>query len=108
MVAADYTSAFAGLSLCFLGAWLSDIWKGSWLGVGIEARQRGGTEYRLALETPFLVGSCRNVTVLPNDQAVFQMAGAIVLLDLPSHRLATLTTGRSPAVVLSKPIGQSE
>lgn len=54
----------------------------------------------LALETPYVATWLRNVTVMPNNQAVLQAGNVIVLLDVPTRRLAAITRGVYPVVVL--------
>lgn len=63
-------------------------------------------DYTLAFETPFADWICRNATVLPSDQIVFQLGrskddGQIVILDMVQKRLGFLTMGQGPIVVLS-------
>lgn len=65
-------------------------------GFGVQGPE---SEYRLALETPFLSAWWRNVTILPNDEAVAELNDAIVLVHLPSRRVGFLTKGEAPVVV---------
>ncbi len=70
-------------------------------GIGIEKDKRW--EYNLALDTPFVQWFCRNVVILPNDQALFQMKDMLLILDMPSRKLGFLTIGRGPVVVMNDP-----
>ncbi len=56
--------------------------------------------YRLGLETPFLSWCFRNVTILPNEQAVLQIGDQIAILDLGTRALGVLAAGRGPVVMI--------
>jgi len=61
--------------------------------------------YTLAFETPFEQWNCRNATVLPGNQVVFQLGqdrtdAQVVILDMEHRNLACLTMGQGPVVVL--------
>jgi len=97
------------------GFWASGgihVWTGEGRSVDLDGDGYGNEwqwddsyrSYTLALETPFMMAYCRNITVLPNDQAVIQVGQTIALLDLPAKRLATLAAGRGPTVVLAEPV----
>ncbi len=76
---------------------------GFWAAEGLSIEHDEKRMYRLALEIPFtgpFSWACRNTVILPEDQAVFQVADQILVLDLPSRKLGFLTMGRGPVVVL--------
>ena len=61
--------------------------------------------YTLAFETPFEQWVCRNATVLPGNQVVFQLGqdrtdAQVVILDMEHRNLACLAIGQGPAVVM--------
>ena len=61
--------------------------------------------YTLAFETPFEQWICRNATVLPGNQVVFQLGqdpsdAEVVILDMEHRNLACLAIGQGPVVVL--------
>ncbi len=69
----------------------SDIWSGKW--------------FTLGFETPLLSLWCREVSLLPEDQLVFEIGRTwptceIMLYDLHSKQLAPVASGRSPIVLL--------
>ncbi|HEY3415145.1 MAG TPA: hypothetical protein VGM51_19090 [Armatimonadota bacterium] len=72
-------------------------------GRGITVNKKG-EEYNLALETPYLAWTPRFATLLPGDMAVFQLGPNIMLLHMPTKRIAILAEGRSPVVVLKQPV----
>jgi hypothetical protein len=82
----------------------ANFWPGQGLYIA-RSRDGGSARYHLAFETPFSGWECRNVTVLPNDQVVFQ-AGAepdvAQILEADSHtgKFGFLTMGAGPLVVL--------
>lgn len=61
-----------------------------------------GGPLRLALETPFYQWRVGKPIVLPSDQVVYECGPQIVLLDIPTRRIAFLARGRSPVVVLDR------
>ncbi len=87
------------------GAW--SLWLGFWPAEGVSVFYKDQFRYRLALETPFVSWICRSASLLPSQQAVFQLGrgldSQIVLLDLPNRKLAVLAMGQGPAVVLDAP-----
>jgi hypothetical protein len=57
----------------------------------------------LSLETPFIQWMVRNITVLPGDQAVFQLGeNQICLFDRETRRLGLIVKGRGAVVGLSE------
>lgn len=56
----------------------------------------------VALDTPFISWVPSNVTVLPNNQIVFEMGRQICILDCETRKIGVLAKGRSPIVVLVK------
>lgn len=80
---------------------------GFWAIEGLQAtNEKTGEKFHLALETPLIQCFARNMTILPGDQAVFQLSGwvsqnnQIVLLDLNTRQLAQVALGRGPLVGL--------
>lgn len=77
-------------------------WKvrmGFWAAEGLVAVQ--DREWlRVAVEVPTIEWPVRFATVLPGDQVVFQLGERIVMLDLQDRKLAPLTEGVSPVVIL--------
>ncbi len=75
-----------------------------WSAEGLSATNPAtNQQVHLALETPFISWSSRYATLLPGDQVIYQVGRQIVLLDLPTKRIAFLTRGYSPVVVLPSP-----
>jgi len=64
-----------------------------------------GESLSLVVESPFLTWRVSNVTVLPNDEVLFQLDDQIVILDRTSMKLALITRGYSPMVVLDRGAG---
>jgi hypothetical protein len=54
---------------------------------------------KFILHTPFISWFMKNVTILPEDQVVFQMGEQIVLLDLNSRKIGFISKGIGPVVV---------
>jgi hypothetical protein len=74
-------------------------------GVGlmeIARRRTQGFEIEdiVGVMTPLLRWPCKNVTILPGHQLVFQMGDQVCLLDLETRTLGVLAMGRGPAVLL--------
>lgn len=55
----------------------------------------------ISFEAPLLNWAMRNATILPGDQVVFQLADQIILLNLNTCKMALITFGRGPIVVLN-------
>lgn len=65
-----------------------------------ENKKNSGTIY-FALETPFITWDIRNATQLPGDYVVFQLGNdQICLLEVATKKIAILTKGQGPVVVL--------
>ncbi|MEW6025792.1 MAG: hypothetical protein AB1599_00655 [Planctomycetota bacterium] len=81
-----------------------DVSVGFWAIEGLRAKNKvNGKKFRLAMETPFVSMSIRNITLLPSNQAVFQINdNQIALLDLNSRKLGLIITGRGPLVIMEK------
>ncbi len=78
-----------------------DIHAGYWEMEGLAMRNReGGKWVNIALETPFVRWLARHVTVLPGDEVIFQFGEQICIFDRQSQRLALLTHGSSPVVII--------
>lgn len=88
------------------------VWTEFWANGGITV-ERGKSSndwektqlYTLAFETPFADWICRNATILPSNQVVFQLGSGpgdeqIVILDMAQKKLGFLTMGQGPVVVL--------
>jgi hypothetical protein len=75
-------------------------------GLDLDKYAAGKLEERffVSVTTPVHSWGARAVTVLPGDQVVFELEGQVVLLDIPTRRLALVAIGRSP-VVLAPPEG---
>lgn len=74
---------------------------GTWEGEGLTVWNDEGTFFRrVALETPFARWHCRNPTVLPSGQIVFQLHRDIVIYDPMSRELGFLVRGSGPAVLV--------
>lgn len=77
---------------------------GFWGSDGCQVEYDGRLQYWLAFDTPFDSWPVRSATVLPSNQVVFQLGlgrrSQIILLDMPSRKLAVLAMGQGPAVVL--------
>lgn len=67
-------------------------------------RINGRESYFLAVETPFLMLFWRNLTILPGDFGVVEVGGHIVVVHLPTARLAVLARGVNPTVLLDEPL----
>jgi len=88
------------------------VFTGYWAGEGLTVFHGKSSEfwsnsrvYTLAFETPFEQWVCRNATVLPGNQVVFQLGqdrtdAQVVILDMEHRNLACLTMGQGPVVVL--------
>lgn len=79
---------------------------GFWAFEGINVERDSRQVYHLGLEVPYTAGYCRDGTILPGDQLVFEMSGMdeketqIVILDLLSRKLSVLTMGQGPVAVI--------
>ena len=74
---------------------------GPFAAIGLRAQNNATHEnIHLALDTPLVQWWSGYATVLPGDQVVYQLEDQIVLLDLPTRRIAMLTRGRSPVVII--------
>lgn len=89
------------------------VWTEFWANGGISMR-RGPSDdgwekskvYTLAFETPFEDWTCRDATVLPSNQVVFELGGGkgnaqVVILDMATRKLGFLAMGQGPVVVMS-------
>jgi hypothetical protein len=54
------------------------------------------------LDTPFISWYPERATLIPGDRVVFELGPNIVLLDMPTKRLAVLAEGRCPVAVLTQ------
>jgi hypothetical protein len=59
-----------------------------------------GGDRLLVVHTPMVTWGITALTNLPGDRAVFQLGDQIVLLEMPTMRMALLTRGLSPVVAL--------
>lgn len=64
------------------------------------AKNKRGQGLYVSFEAPLLGWTIRNATILPDDQVVFQLYDQIILLDLNARKMALVTFGRGPIVVL--------
>jgi hypothetical protein len=65
--------------------------------------QKTGEAIRFSLETPFVNWIARNAAHLPGDIVVFQLGeNQICLFEVATKKIALLTKGRGPVVVLPK------
>jgi hypothetical protein len=55
----------------------------------------------ISLETPFVQWYVRSATALPEDEVVFQFGNQICVYSRQTHKLALLTMGTSPVVILT-------
>jgi hypothetical protein len=74
--------------------------------------EKTGERIRLALETPFIIRVISDLSILPDDEVVFQLGDdQICLFARKSKKLGLLTRGRSPIAVTrpqdTKAIGSS-
>lgn len=70
---------------------------GFWAVEGFHAEnKRTGQKIYIALETPFIQWYMRNVSILPDDQVIFQIGDQIVIFDLNSRKMGLITKGRGP------------
>ncbi|MFH1692393.1 MAG: hypothetical protein ABIC68_07540 [Candidatus Omnitrophota bacterium] len=86
-------------------------WKfsvGFWAAEGLHARSDSeGKNIYVALETPFAQWIIRNVSVLPGNQAVFELGkNQIVVLDLETRKIGLLAFGKGPVVVFNAKQGE--
>jgi hypothetical protein len=58
---------------------------------------------RLGIESPALQWGSRDATLLPGELAVATLGKQVVLVDLPTARVALLAQGKNPAVALDLP-----
>ena len=77
---------------------------GFWAIEGLSAKNKvNGKEFNLAMETPFVNLSIKNITILPGNQLVLQINyNQIALLDLNTKELGLITLGRGPLVIMEK------
>jgi hypothetical protein len=90
-----------------LGSAERSNWKfrtGFWSVEGLRgANTNSGETIRFSLETPFVSWIARNATQLPDDFVVFQLGDdQICLFEAATKKLALLTRGQGPVVVLPK------
>jgi hypothetical protein len=65
--------------------------------------QKTGEIIHFSLETPFIAWNARNATHLPGDFVVFQLGeDQICLFEAATKKMALLTKGRGPVVVLPR------
>jgi len=76
---------------------------GFWAAQGLAVKRGDERDYTIAMDAPLVSWFCRNAVNLSNDQAIFQMDDMIVILDMPSKKLAFLTIGRGPVVAIEDP-----
>lgn len=75
----------------------------TYLGHGLRARNSKGALIDISFHTPYLVWGCSNVTVLPDNQVIFELGWKmIILFDLDSRKIGMLARGHSPVVVFEK------
>lgn len=80
-----------------------EVKTGFWAISGLSAvNQSTGEELRFALETPFLLWSFSNATVLPGDIIICELGKQVVLIDLNTRRIGLVAFGKSPVVVLDQ------
>jgi len=81
-----------------------DVATGFWAIEGFHGENaKTGKKFHVALETPFVMWSISNATVLPDDQAIFQIGrNQIVLMDLNTRKIGLVARGFSPAVAVEK------
>lgn len=77
---------------------------GFWSIEGFRGKnQKTGEAIRFSLETPFVNWIARNATHLPGDFVVFQLGeNQICLFETATKKIALLTMGHGPVVVLPK------
>ena len=78
-------------------------WKaqvGFWAAQGIRCHdEKTGRDFRLALETPFMMCCIRHVTQLPDGKLIFQLGwNLICIADPEKNQVALLVRGRCPIV----------
>jgi hypothetical protein len=56
-----------------------------------------------SLETPFVAWVARSATQLPGDYVVFQLGNQVCILETSTKKIAMLSKGHSPVVILEKP-----
>lgn len=61
------------------------------------------SRFTIALGSPFLSWNWKYATALPDGRVVVAFGPQIVVVDIPSRRIAWLANGRSPAVLLEQP-----
>jgi hypothetical protein len=67
----------------------------------LAENQKTGENIRIAYDIPLIGrGKFRNATVLPGDLVIMQLNSEIMVLDLNQRKMAPLTPGRGPVVVL--------
>jgi len=79
-----------------------EVSAGFWAIEGLRAKNKAdGKKFQLSMETPFINLWIRNITLIPGNQAVFQINhNQIVLLDLNTKKLGLITIGRGPLVIM--------
>ncbi len=77
------------------------VWHGYWAADGLlMENEKTNERIRLAVETPFLAWGIRDLSVLPDDEVVFQLSDdQICLFARNGRKLGLITKGRSPIVV---------
>ena len=79
-----------------------DVHVGFWAIEGLLAKnKKTGQHFRIALDTPLIAWFISNLTILPDDQVVFQLGeNQIILLDLNSRKMGLIAKGKSPVVII--------
>ena len=69
-------------------------------GINVLNNRIGESRFIMAVEVPWIAWSIGNVTILPNDQLVFQLGEQIMCVDLSRNIVAAIAAGHGPVVVL--------
>ncbi len=73
---------------------------GFWAADGLRLEnEKTGERIRLALETPFIMWGVLDLSVLPDDEVVFQLGDQICLFARKGRKLGLIARGRSPIAV---------
>lgn len=67
---------------------------------GVEVSYREQHQYRFYIDTPYMEWYSRYPTVLPGNFVIFEFYGKIVCLDMNQRKIAYITDGYAPVVLL--------
>lgn len=82
-----------------------DTFQMYWPELGLTFKQRSPkSTFSVAMGVPFLAWTWNQPTTLPDGRVVAGFGPQIVVVDIPTRKIAWLAAGRCPAVLLDKPV----